>query len=152
MGVRSIIANDLGLGDLKRAVNAGLDDAVKEVEKDIEAHTSSWQTSVVIEFDSSEGNRKVIVPTKIFRWVDHGTKPHVIVPKRKKALSFKAGGRRKTTPGSIASGSGSSGSNRVTVKQVMHPGSKGSKFSDTIKKKYDRELGKIVQGKISEVV
>jgi len=58
-----------------------------------------------------EPNRILVGPTADYApFVEFGTKPHVIKPKDKKALSFMVGGRR------------------VTVREVHHPGTRSQPF------------------------
>ena len=67
-----------------------------------------------------------------------GTKPHVIVAKRGRALRFAPGSRAKTSPGKLTSGSGSKGSAVVFRPRVNHPGTKARLFTEQIAKRWRR--------------
>jgi hypothetical protein len=86
-------------------------------------------------------------------WVNNGTKPHVIVPRRAARLVFKVGGfRAKTVPGAIRSRKGARGKNLVFAKVVHHPGTEARKFDEVIQKKWLVEFPKLVQMAIDSAV
>ncbi|MBZ0281029.1 MAG: hypothetical protein K8L97_09825 [Anaerolineae bacterium] len=69
---------------------------------------------------------------RLFRWVDKGTKPHIIVARRKPYLRFQRGHQAKTKP--IARynvGNGGRTGPWVSKKQVNHPGTKPRLFTKT---------------------
>ena len=78
--------------------------------------------------------------SKIYEYVDKGTKPHIIRPKRAQFLRFQTGYRAKTTPGIIGSSSGGRSGDIVYSQGVRHPGTKARKFSEIINKKYERKF------------
>lgn len=68
---------------------------------------------------------------KRFRYVNEGTRAHIIRPRKTKALHFRTGHNPKTRP--IAQynvGDGGSTGGFVTAKQVKHPGTKPRKFTE----------------------
>lgn len=79
----------------------------------------------------------------IYRYVDEGTKPHIIRPRRRRGprkaahtLAFQMGGRPKTTPNVIGSTSGRKGNKWAFAKEVHHPGTKARNFSQVIHRKW----------------
>lgn len=75
----------------------------------------------------------------IFRWVDEGTRPHVIMPKRRGGvLVFGAPSVAKTMPGFIASRAGSRGPLRF-ARRVRHPGTRPRRFTETITRKWQAQ-------------
>ena len=77
---------------------------------------------------------------KIYGYVDEGTRPHIIRPKRAKALAFPSVFAPKTRPKSLVSTAGKSGGATVFAQEVHHPGSKAREFSPQIKKKMEPVL------------
>lgn len=120
----------------------GLRAAAKAVEKDYKLTTASWKHQPTFETVIALGRTKAefLVGTddEIYRYVDEGTKPHMIYPKKAKRLHFFAGGSPKTQPGVIGSTSGSPGNREVFSPGVAHPGAKARKFSNIINKKHEK--------------
>jgi len=71
---------------------------------------------------------------EIWRHVDQGTKPHVILPKNVPRLRFKTGYKPKTLakPARTVSGGGVATGPTVYAKKVNHPGSEAREFTKTI--------------------
>jgi hypothetical protein len=75
---------------------------------------------------------------KIFVFVDQGTRPHMIVPRQKRALKFQGGTYKpKTLPspartGTVSGGGRTTGGQTVFAKKVNHPGTKARNFSVVI--------------------
>lgn len=77
---------------------------------------------------------------RIYSFVNFGTKPHIIRPRRAKALAFFSKYRAKTQPGSLKSGPGGASGNRVFAKFVNHPGFKGRRFTDEVARLTEEKL------------
>lgn len=86
---------------------------------------------------------------EIYRYVDEGTRPHTIRPKRAKVLAFNAGHTAKTMPGVIGSRPGGPFGETVFAHEVKHPGTKARNFEKAIKKKrtpwFKREMEKALK-------
>lgn len=120
----------------------GLRAAAKAVEKDYLLTVATWKRKpkfeTIIALGKSKAEFLVGTDDEIYRYVDEGTKPHLIFPVKARALHFFAGGGPKTQPGVIGSSSGSKGSSEVFTKAVNHPGTKARKFSEVINRKHER--------------
>lgn len=79
---------------------------------------------------SAEGVQK-------WTWLDEGTRPHVIRPRRAKRLRFQRGGfRAKTSVGKFESGAGKPASGPVIFsKGVRHPGTKARGWAALLSKR-----------------
>ena len=115
-----------------------------EMEDDFKKTTETWEHPVKFEkiTDVSE-NMSILVGTddEIYGYVDKGTRPHKIYPKRQGGkLYFKWGGsgsyRAKTTPNVIGSQGGGSSGDMVAFPYVNHPGTKARNFDKIIQKKW----------------
>ena len=122
----------------------GLRTVARAVERDYKETVKTWETKVEFETIVSlrGGKAEFLVGTnsKIYEYVDKGTKPHIIRPKKAKMLRFQSGYSAKTTPGIISSSSGGRSGDIIYSKGVMHPGTKARKFSEVINKKYERKF------------
>ena len=93
---------------------------------------------------------------KIYRFVNDGTRPHKIRPKRAKALSFVTGGKGsyvpKTKPVGQFGGPGIvRGGERVYAQEVDHPGTKPRNFDLRISNKMAPVLAKAIREAVSRV-
>ena len=114
----------------------GLRSAAKAVEKDYKATTATWdhqpKFETVIALGKTKAEFLVGTDDEIYKFVDEGTKPHIIRPKKAKVLRFQGGYTAKTQPGIIGSSSGGASGNIYFAKAVNHPGTKARKFSEKI--------------------
>jgi hypothetical protein len=123
-----------------------LDKTGKDFRAGFEQSVEGWEHQVSFATQSQiEGKRaRVIVGTndEIYGYVNHGTKPHEIKPKRKGRLSFRTGYRAKTQRGSLRSGSGGATGAWVSAKKVQHPGTEPRNFDEEVvrrtKPKFER--------------
>lgn len=88
----------------------------------------------------------------IFAYVDRGTRPHRIVPRRAKVLRFGVPSRAKTVPGIIGSGAGGVGDTTVFSRGVDHPGTKARRFSEAIQEKWSRLAPTVIQDEMNKAV
>ena len=91
------------------------------------------------------GRFQVSTDNEIYGYVDQGTKPHIIRPKRAQKLFFKSGYSAKTTPRVIGSNNGGANGPDVFANVVRHPGTKAREFAETLKEKYQKTFGKTMQ-------
>lgn len=125
-----------------------------QIKNDFEKVTATWKTQVKFEQQISlAGGPQVEIFTtnKIFGYVDQGTRPHVIKPKRAKALRFQSGYKAKTTPGVIGSSAGGPFGPVVFSKGVDHPGNKPGNFSKEIQKIWTPKFKRAMEASMSKV-
>ncbi len=129
---------------VKNAINAALDDAARAVKVELLGPTNTWNSPPDFAISTpGVGVRLVETDDDKYHWLDEGTEPHEIRPK-------KAGGRlRFTVPFSpktsaaFTSGPGGRGSSVVYARAVKHPGIKPRSWVERIQEIWeDRELPK----------
>ena len=153
-----------------QAITAAANEAAKQIQKDFEATTKTWdhKPQFVKEVDVKTSPVQVLVGTddEIYRYVDEGT--GLYGPKKrkypifagiytgksnKKALSFRWGGkgsyRAKTRPGVIGSTSGGPSGPMVAFPYVEHPGIKPRNFDKTIQKKWEPRFKRLIEQAMS---
>jgi len=120
---------------LVKECKTALIEAAKSMNQDFNAATHTWDHRPTFGYwgPFMEGNELYIEAgpktyTQLFDWVDTGTKPHAIVPKRKKQLAFQSKYRAKTQAYSMYSGPGGKSGHYVYRPRVSHPGFKGREF------------------------
>lgn len=120
------------------------------MEKDFKRTTRTWKEPVEFKVtvrNYSEGIR-VFVSTgnKIYGYVDEGTRPHIIRPKKAGGrLAFKSRYKSKTTPHVIGSHQGGSSGKTIFSRVVHHPGTEAREFSTDIQAKWQPKLKAIVE-------
>jgi hypothetical protein len=116
----------------ERAIETALGIVAVTAVQEFQQTTRSWRHKPTFRI-AKDGDDRVTVGTddEVYGYVDQGTRPHVIRPRRGRFLRFQAGARAKTTPGSLSSGGGGGG---VTTfrRGVNHPGTKARGFSELI--------------------
>ena len=117
-----------------------------EMLKDFKATTATWEHEVAFEkiVSLKPSPVEVLVGTddEIYTYVNEGTRPHVILPKKAKALAFPSGYVAKTKPRVIGSQAGGSYGPNVFAAGVLHPGTKAREFDAVIEKKWAKQFRK----------
>lgn len=119
----------------------------KEMKKEFEKTTKTWKhkpkfeilRSIPFSIESGKVEVAVMTDDEIYGYVDQGTKPHIIRPKKRGGrLYFKWGGpgsyKAKTVPGVIGSRAGGATGSMVAFPYVMHPGTEERGFDKIIAK------------------
>lgn len=104
--------------------------------RDLQSTTRTWKHKPLFDVTITQegGNYSVTAGTddEIYGYVNDGTKPHAIKPKRSRYLRFSSGYKAKTRVGIIGSVNGGSFGSDVFSKGVLHPGFPGRKFTEKI--------------------
>jgi hypothetical protein len=119
----------------ERAIETALGIVAVTAVQEFQQTTRSWRHKPDFRI-AKDGDDRVTVGTddEVYGYVDQGTRPHVIRPRRGRFLRFQAGARAKTTPGSLSSGGGGGGTTTFR-RGVNHPGTKARGFSELIAKR-----------------
>lgn len=141
IGFRSYIPKKLfdipaGTRAKEQALDAMAEEAVGLFENTI----ATWNDKPEIRVQSTTNTRQVRVLGKIYEYIDKGTRPHIIRPKRARYLSFLSGYRAKTRPGVIGSSGGGKGGSQVFAKIVHHPGTTPRNFSEIIRERVQKHF------------
>ena len=138
---------------LPGAVKKGMRQAGEAVKKDYALTVKGWEhpAEFTIE-EQADGSIIVGTDDPIWKMVNDGTPPHVIVAKNGRGLAFNVGGRPKTTPGRLTSGGGSKGGIVVIRPRVNHPGTKPRNFTALIMKRWKRGVQPFIRASIEEVL
>jgi hypothetical protein len=140
------------LATVQRAITGTLTQAAQDAQKDLQSTTATWKRKVTFAIVPISDGFQVGTDDEIFGYVDQGTPPHIITPKRGKVLVFGPGSRAKTTPRVIGSTAGAKGGALVKVRIVNHPGTEAREFSETLQEKYDDELPKRIDVALGEAL
>jgi len=115
-------ASAVNFAATEKAVRDTMTALAKELQKDLQATTSGWNHAVTFTVQQNRDGYTVATDDPIWRYGDDGTKPHAIVPRRRKLLRF-------TTHGAI-----------VFARGVQHPGTKAHHWSTILQEKYQAEM------------
>jgi uncharacterized membrane protein len=106
------------LSAVARAVTSTLIEATGDARSDLQKTTASWKHKVDFAISPIEGGFQVDTGDKIWKYVDEGTRAHIITPKHGKVLSFGPGSRRRAQragPRSSRTGSTTPAPTRVSL-------------------------------------
>jgi hypothetical protein len=110
-----------------------------DVKDDFEKTTETWEHRVRFVEHLQVGpnviESSVLTDDEIYGYVDRGTRPHLILPVRAKALRFQSGYKAKTVPNVIGSQAGGPFGDDVFSLGVRHPGTEPRNFDRNI---YDK--------------
>ncbi len=124
-------------------------------ERDLKSTVKTWNHKVEFEVveDRSGGDYALTAGTddKIYGYVNDGTKPHVIRPKKSRFLRFQGGYTAKTRVGIIGSRPGGASGDSVTAQKVNHPGFPGRNFITVIGKRRQKTLEQETSQAIAKV-
>lgn len=125
----------------KAQIKKSLDDLATEAKGMFAETTSTWKNKPAINVESVGNKRIIRIEGKIYGYVDKGTPPHPIYPRRARVLAWPGGFRAKTRPNVIGSSGGGSGGKMVFAKYVLkHPGTKARNFSVVIRERIEKRL------------
>lgn len=107
---------------------------------DFNKTTKTWKHNVDFKGVVKDEPEQISVSTstndKIYGYVDQGTRPHIIKPKKAKALFFASKFKPKTKPHVINSTQGQQGERDTHAMVVHHPGTDARYFARDIQAKY----------------
>lgn len=126
-------------------VNDALYLTAADMRRDFELTTYTWDHKVKFTIQQHKRGWKVFTKDDIYRFVDLGTRPHIIKAKRAKVLEFQGGYAAKTRPGVIGSTGGGPSGDMQYAKVVHHPGTKARRFTQIIYRKFQKQTGPRVQ-------
>lgn len=134
---------------LTTAAGKGLDKTASDARQKLDAVVATWANQPGFEITARDtaqvlkrevsiyGNLKAV---RVFGYVDRGTKPHVIRPKKARFLRFQGGYNPKTRFRAKFGGPGKSNGKFFFRGIVHHPGNKGREFGATYREQAAVEL------------
>lgn len=134
---------------LARRLPEVVDDALfltaVDMRRDFQYTTATWKEFVRFEIVKDRRGYRVFTKDDIYRFVDLGTRPHIIRAKRAKVLAFQGGYAAKTRPGVIGSTGGGPSGGMQYAAEVHHPGTKARRFTKIIYAKHQKTTGPRIQ-------
>lgn len=119
----------------------------KLIQRDFDATVRTWKHKPKFVVNLTERSVSVGTDDKVYSYVDEGTPPHIIRPKRARSLRFYAGGfRAKTTPNNLYAQKGQTANQNLTYSQgVRHPGTEARHFTTLIKERSSKRVASSFQ-------
>lgn len=138
------------LPDMEAIVDEALQETAKFTLREYKKTTRTWKRKprFVAQMDKKRHTVIVYTENEIYGYVDEGTRPHKITPKRAPLLRFQSKYVAKTSPRIIGSKRGGASGPWVSAKEVTHPGTKARDFSKIIGQKTRQYLTQRVEYKL----
>lgn len=125
----------------------------EDVKEDFEKTVETWDTKPEFNIREVRFRWSVYTDDQIYAYVDRGTKPHTIRPKRPGyPLAFQSGYVAKTIPRVIASRPGGASGPMVFTYEVHHPGTEAREFTATIYEKWNPLIPERVDEMLKELL
>jgi len=127
-----------------------------EAGKSLTDVAKDWQEPPTVEVkDVSRGAVKmweVVATGEVFYYVNFGTKPHMIRPRRYRGwLRFRSDYVAKTRPGSLISRSGGARGRVVFAKYARHPGMEPRRFDLALAKQLKGRYPQLIHSSLEEM-
>lgn len=126
-----------------------------KIKQDFEKTVQTWKNKPKFEVlvSLSGPGPTVVVDTndEIYHYVSMGTRPHVIRPKRARALAFRGTYTAKTVPGVLEARAGGASGDAVFSQEVHHPGTKPRNFQKMIGDKWQKQFKREMESVMREV-
>lgn len=121
--------------------------------KDFEKTVASWDHEVEFKTTTTVTPSQVSATVKtsdpIYRYVDQGTKKHIIRPRKARMLRFQSKYKAKTEPHVISSHAGGPSGKEVFATVVHHPGTDARYFARDIQAKWQPKMKKQIEQAIA---
>lgn len=139
---------------LPEVVDRGMLRMARMVKSEFDITTLTWdhRPEFRVEPTGVTGHYRVWTNDLIYKFVDQGTRPHVIEARNAPMLVFALGGLPKTQPGVIGSSNGRRGHDWRRKKRVNHPGTRARGFRDLIRENYRFRGPEFVKPEIEAVI
>lgn len=126
---------------VRRAISNALTATAEAMRVDYETTVATWLNRPPFRLWHYPDyySRQIYTEDEIYYYVNHGTRPHPILPRNATRLAFPANFAAKTTPNVIGSRPGGSSGPTVFSPGVQHPGTTGRRFDKAISEKWQRE-------------
>lgn len=140
---------------MTRAVLDAIDQETAAIQDDLHKTTRTWKTKVSFRILKAHSEGDTLVGASgtdnaIYGYVTRGTRPHIIRPRRARALRFQGGYSAKTRRGLIGSATGGSFGATVFSQGVQHPGNEAREFEEQIAGLHQKSFVRRVQENIEK--
>jgi len=138
---------------VEAAVKRAMERAADEATELLEEATRTWDNQP--EFEQVWLKDGVVIGTddEVFQFVDEGTKPHIIEPKRPGGLlRFRTGYIAKTLPNHLGSWGGGANGSVVIRRSVRHPGTKPRNFIKLVDKEMRKRVPELIQEELDKTL
>lgn len=144
-------------GNMIAAERNTLEDLRQGIRGDLAKVTATWEHKPIFFEQKQHASGGTLFPSEIrittndaiYRFVDEGTKPHMIRPRTPGGvLAFQRGYVRKTYPGYITSVQGGKFGPLRYARAVRHPGTKPRKFTETIMRKWQEKATTLMERRV----
>lgn len=124
--------------------------------RDLESTVRTWRHKPTFTVEVIRLRNSVVIVAgtddPIYGYVDQGTRPHIIRPRRSRYLRFQVGGRPKTRAGVIGSQAGSAGDSWRTEFFVLHPGTAKRDFTGKIAERRQKTIEQETAQRLAKVL
>lgn len=135
-------------GAQDRALDILADEAIVLYKKT----TRTWKHKPVFLKRRRSRGVEVYTTDDIYKWIDRGTRPHIIEAKNAPMLVFRGPYRAATKIRVIGSINAMTGNNWARKFSVRHPGTKARHFTDEITKRINKRAGAVMTKEIKKTI
>jgi hypothetical protein len=138
---------------MKQALHKSFKETEKVARDGLDKFTQTWNKQPKWETKIGKDYIRIKTRDKRVKWIDEGTKPYKIRPKRRNGrLKFFMGGKPKTIPGRSVAVKGSKGKMFVVAKEVNHPGIRPRHALRIIVDKAEKQFRRTMTREINDAI
>jgi hypothetical protein len=141
--------------EMNDTINGTLDQGVDFAESLFTKATATWsdKNKPKLLVKTFSYGRRVTASGTVFGYVDKGTRPHMIYPRRAKRLRFNGSGfKAKSRVRYLYAYAGSVGGGQVFRPRVSHPGFPAREFSIRVSEEMQKELPRMMRANIKRMM
>lgn len=135
-------------GVKEKAIDTLADEAIDLYRKT----TRTWRHKPTFRKRRTSRGVQIVTDDEVFKFVDLGTRPHIIRAKNAPFLVFRYPYKAATKPRIIGSTNAKVGDNWARKLMVHHPGNKPRHFTDEITKRINKRAGTILKREIDKAI
>jgi hypothetical protein len=146
---------EFSFDDIAKEIQKSTQQAVKkENEKTIRAlkqATAQWKKPAEFETVETDDGATIMTEDQRYTWVDEGTKPHAILPKKSRFLRFRPGDGVRNE---IARRQSMAAASDVAVyaKAVQHPGIRPRNITERVMLRREKDIVKAIEDAVEKAI
>lgn len=137
--------------DIEKETKKAMRKQQKDLIRELKSETSKWKKPAEYEAVETDDGATIVTDDDRVTWIDEGTAPHSITPKRHRFLKFRPGDHVRNE---IARRQASVASQDVAVyaKTIHHPGIKPRNFIEKVMQRQEKDVMSAIEDAVEKAI
>lgn len=137
--------------NIKKSTKEALEKENKKTIRALKQATSKWKTPAEFETVETDEGATIVTEDQRYTWVDEGTKPHAIRPKKARFLRFRPGDAIRNEIARRQS-MGAASDVAVYTKAVQHPGIRPRNITERVMLRREKEIINALESAVEKAI